>query len=330
MLSYPFVILVLFGIFLSCEKERSIPHNPLASWARSENWLLPKNSKNSSRIPTLLLSSPWQKGLKEINELDGIDLLPTQGQMPDHWEKVGSSFPDSVVALIEKHLYAVVFVKNLGSTGLTVILREEEKKMGLIFLDSDLLVGSSNEWASKKEKTAFQFNIEEDLQIQIAEKESFPMQNAIEWILLHELGHVIQVVYDHSPDFVLDKRDFRPYAFYKDVWWSESNSYFDVTFFPERPKIKFYGNPTLKVFPEGIHTYKKLENTPFVTLYAAINADDTYAEAFASYIHCILLKRPYKGKILQNGNSIFEFQNRIGEESGRRPKEFLENHFFQK
>jgi molybdopterin-binding protein len=43
-----------------------------------------------------------------------------------------------------------------------------------------------------------------------------------------------------------------------------------------------------------VATYESLERTNFVTLYAATHPADDFAEAFASYVHGVLMGRPWE------------------------------------
>jgi hypothetical protein len=57
-----------------------------------------------------------------------------------------------------------------------------------------------------------------------------------------------------------------------------------------------------------VATYENLQRTNFVTLYGATRPGDDFAEAFASYVHTVLMKRPFAIRIYNKGTpaTIFE------------------------
>ncbi len=326
----PKLLFLLFsGFFWFCSPEKGVvPDNPYSTWAQSSAWADFPEPKENWEKRILPLKKDWKDGLDQLNQIDGIDLLVSEAKTPA-WlgEPAIRRFPPVVDSLFQKYLKGIVFVQNLGSTGVTVIVRDAEGKPkgGIVFLDVSYLDKPVNDWATSKERTAFQISADEELNLKLAEEKENSKIATYEFILLHEFGHIYSVVMGIVPDFSLKKRDFSTYPFYEDVWDSEVDSPFDRTILSERKKLRFYGKPELVLFPEGFHFYKKLKNTPFVTLYAAGNADDTFAEAFASYVHCSLMRRPYQVEIKKGGKSIFKAQNGIDEESGRRPREFIAN-----
>ena len=52
---------------------------------------------------------------------------------------------------------------------------------------------------------------------------------------------------------------------------------------------------------EMILAYERLEATNFSTLYAVTQPGDDFAEAFASYVHTVMMKEPFEICILRDG-----------------------------
>ncbi|TGL87807.1 hypothetical protein EHQ68_00120 [Leptospira congkakensis] len=330
MRSNPYIISLLLLLFWTCSPQPfSLPPNPYADWAKNNIGLQSKNLPSLQGTWTdrvYPLDPKRLETLIAINAIDGIDDIPKPTKDLSSWKlelaEIQKSFPIEVNGLFDSLVYGIYFVTNLGSTGLTGIVRDEDGKAigGIIFLDSDLLGDGGNDWASKKESTAFLPSNEYSIQIHLDDSNS--KESAIRFIILHELGHILSITEGHAPDFSEKQRDFRNFPLFNGIWWSETYSPYEVTFFPERNKIKFYQKtPTLSLFPEGKSIYKKLTNTGFVSLYAATNADDTYAEAFAEYIHVVILKKDYKVILSVKGSSETLLQNPITKEGGRRFRE---------
>ncbi|MBM9590109.1 hypothetical protein JWG41_06610 [Leptospira sp. 201903075] len=334
MRSNPYIISLLPFLFWVCTPPSfSIPTNPYADWAKNSIGL------KSNQLPSLQgtwkdrvysLDSKRLDTLNAINQIDEISDVPSPTKDLSRWKSelnlIEKSLPKEVNALADALIYGIYFVTNLGSTGLTGIVRDDAGKPigGIIYMDSDLLGDGGNTWASKKESTAFLPSKENSIQIHLDDNNS--KETATRFILLHELGHILSIVKNHAPDFSEKQRDFRNFPLFEGIWWSETYSPYEATFFPERNKIKFYQNtPTLSLFPEGKFLYKKLTNTQFVSLYAATNADDTYAEAFAQYVHVLLLQKEYKVILTSKGSSETLLQDPIRKEGGRRFRELFQS-----
>ena len=50
--------------------------------------------------------------------------------------------------------------------------------------------------------------------------------------------------------------------------------------------------------------YRQLEGTNFATLYAATHPGDDFAEAFANYVHVVMLKKPFEIVIRQGDRVV--------------------------
>jgi hypothetical protein len=53
--------------------------------------------------------------------------------------------------------------------------------------------------------------------------------------------------------------------------------------------------------------YADLEGTDFPTLYAATHPSDDWAESFVTYVHSVLMKKPFSIKIKKDGNVVKDF-----------------------
>ena len=54
-------------------------------------------------------------------------------------------------------------------------------------------------------------------------------------------------------------------------------------------------------------TYTSLEKTNFPSLYAATQPADDFADSFASYVHVVLLRRPWQIAISKKGQVVKTF-----------------------
>ena len=92
------------------------------------------------------------------------------------------------------------------------------------------------------------------------------------------------------------------YPFAQLSWAIDGDRYvtkFDASF-PQRKDIVYYLGAKLQA-DQMVATYDSLERTNFPTLYAATSPGDDFAEAFASYVHTVLMKKPYEIRIYRDG-----------------------------
>ncbi|MDF3819301.1 hypothetical protein P3G55_05290 [Leptospira sp. 96542] len=320
-----FKILISVICLVGCEPNTiEISQNPYTDWARNHPGLQVANlpeKKGNWQTRFYPLDKERLETLGDVNAIDGITEVPRPTSDFKTYEtrliRVAEILPNPVKKILEKYLYGIYFVQGLGSTGLTGIVRGKNKEPlgGILFLDTDYLQKPINDWATEKDGSAFQTH--ESLSLKLSEENS--NIQTLKFIILHELGHILATVLNHAPDYSETYRDYRKFPIFEGVWITETISPYDQTFFPERNSIRFYKkHANTKLFPDGYNIYKKLKNTSFVSLYAATNADDTYAEAFAQYVTVVLEKEDYIVKINANGKEEEILKNPILLEGGRR------------
>lgn len=308
-----------------------IPQNPYASWAATDPGLRELN------LPARKL--PWKERvyrldelrratLAAINAIDEISLSPSASTNHAEWKEKWSqlTLPKKIQTVTDQYLYGVYFVENLGSSALTGIVRSEngDPLGGIIFFDTEYLAHGINTWASKKEESAFLPDFGQKYTVELSKTDT--REETLKFLYYHELGHILATVLRQAPDYSEPKRNFSIFPLFEGVWISELEATYDQTFFPERKKIRFYTNsPKLVTFPEGKLIYKKLKNTAFVSLYAATNADDTFAEAFAQYVHVVLEGKDVNVRFQSLGNEEIVSENLILKEGARRFREYFQS-----
>jgi len=333
----PLYILFLVSVlFVNCRaKTVVIPENPYAAWSLTDPGLqrrslnFPLGEEWDARSHTL--DDIRRETLLALNKIDGISDRPIasddEAAFVAKLASIKRSFPDKVNEQFNKYVFAIYFVKNLGGSAVTGIIRYNRDPIGgIIFIDTDWLGKTANDWATSKEKTVFSFAEGEDLKVILEKEENNTVANALAFILLHEFGHIVAAVDNIGPDWSLPKRDYRTFPYFKDFWISEVDSEYDGDI-KDRNKIKFYSKNKIPFGTEGKSLYSDLEDTPFVTLYAATNADDSFAEAYASYVHVILQGKPYEIHAVQGSDEKIIFENGISRSEGKSQKQFLDKIF---
>jgi hypothetical protein len=226
--------------------------------------------------------------------------------------------PSRIKALLANKLAGIYLIEGLGSTGYTVsIVNPDSKKerAGLIILDAAVLsIQTANSWATWKENTPFISNPAFELKAEIEEAAQDNRKNAIQYIMLHELAHVLSIGGSIHPPWTLQPntiQDATKFLFFGQSWQIDKakNRYlsqFDARF-THRKDVVYYLRPQLHA-DRMLGTYAQLEKTNFPTLYAATQPGDDFAESFVTYVHTVVMKRPFSIKLYQNGFLLKDFR----------------------
>lgn len=257
--------------------------------------------------------------------LDAALLADVKGAIAD--------LPAAIWNLFGARLVGVYFVEGLGGTGYTDYVFDAEGRpvMGFIVLDAAVLAGqSANAWATWKENTPFLGNAAYRLDARIEADDKDNRRNAIQYILLHELGHVLSIGAAIHPPWNIGPKEVdsaASYAFF-DLSWTvdrqadKYRSRFDADF-PQRQNTVYYFGAKLSA-ADMLPTYAGLKNTNFPSLYAATSPGDDFAESFASYVHVVLMLRPWQITITREGKIEEVFRACWGEPRCAAKRQLLE------
>jgi hypothetical protein len=231
------------------------------------------------------------------------------------------SIPERVAALTRARLVAVVVVEELGSSAYQEVVRGADEKVvgGFIVLDRAALDRTANAWATWRENDPFAADPRVTIRATLEEPAGDTRANAMRFIILHELGHIIADGASpplHPPAFEFPPKERQAdYVFYRESWRSEADknlSLFDAEF-PERAGVKFYhGASTKTPAARAPRIYEALARTNLPSLYGATAPYDDFAEAFATYVHTVLDKRPYRIEVSVDGAPATRFDGLWG------------------
>ncbi len=176
---------------------------------------------------------------------------------------------------------------------------------GIIVLDAGILTRKrANEWTAWKINSMFRPVPGSTLNVRaiIEEEINDSRVNAIRFILLHEIGHILGVVTGVHPSW-LGWQAGNPvrvtHAFPRLSWKNRTGTRLESLFddrFPERKAIKAYAFENADLIVSQIPaTYANLVNTSnFPTLYACENLWEDFADSFATYFHVVIDQRPWQ------------------------------------
>jgi len=220
-----------------------------------------------------------------------------------------AEIPFEVRQLLSRKLAGIYFVEDLGGTGYTDEIVDAGAKAvaGFIVLDLSVLAKqTANAWATWKENTPFKAQPGIRLVAEIERKQQNNRKNAIQYILLHEFGHVVSINEKFHPSWKLEAREIPASADFPWFWSSWDVSPEDNLFvthydrdFAQRKDVVYYLGAKLPA-DQMIAVYDNLEQTNFATLYSVTRPGDDFAEAFASYVHTVLMKKPFEIRIYRD------------------------------
>jgi hypothetical protein len=276
------------------------------------------------------------------NELYGFAERSVGVQPPPEYltvlKAIQSRLPEPVRRLAEESIIGIFAVHGLGSSGYAEAVKDErgEEKYVFIVLDEGVLLSKkANEWATWKENSVFAPAAGENfrLSLRIESDDTDTVENAVRFILLHEMGHALGLASRVHPSW----DDARPVELvrlpFPRLSWTMNKegkivSYFDDQF-PERTFLKYYSFAKAPLAGEQMLTvYNHLRgHTNFPSLQSAINQWEDFAESFATYVHVVLDKRPWQATIASKGKTITIIDSCWQESRCMTKKAFMEKWF---
>jgi hypothetical protein len=261
---------------------------------------------------------PAPRELLDLLRVDNVrHRLPNKPHLPALSEEfladVRAAFaelPESLRHRAAGKLVGIYFADDMGSTGFADQANDAAgaPKAAFVMLDPSVLQKyTANGWATWKENTPFQPDPAFRLEAIIEDSANDNRMSAIQYILLHEIAHVLSVGGPFHPNWNTAPARIRStseFAFFEQSWFisREDQSYashFDYAF-PERKSVAYYVGARLPA-SAMLTTYERLEDTNFPTLYAATHPADDFAESFASYVHTVMLKKPFEIRLYRDG-----------------------------
>jgi hypothetical protein len=272
------------------------------------------------------------------NQIQGYREIPRRAKIDDFFYSdiiyAITELPQSVKTHINDHLAAVFLVEDLGSTGFCELLRNFDKnKLGFIVIDVGALDRKANEWASWRETSPFTKKGSYTIEAEIEHPDDNNRQAAIQYILLHEIGHLIGVAKGAHPHW-MNGGNPQEWPFTRLSWLTFEGGLKGISrfekIFQNRVRIRYYSfNDAFLSSNEIDETYAQYLKTDFVSLYAATNMYEDFAETYAMYVHTVLQNRPWKIKIFKKGVIVREITDPILNKRCENKKNYLDNIFKQ-
>jgi hypothetical protein len=194
--------------------------------------------------------------------------------------------PQPFARLFERHVCAVVLVHAAPMTG-TVGSLARDPAQGIIFLNVDNLSLSADAWLAFKESTAFQPAAGLEYRGRMSAPGDDPRAVLLEYLLVHELGHVLDHV---QPEYELIDA-------FKQLSWPRRDrlSQTRLIHYPERVDAEPLPDAALEDY------YDVIRSGAFTSPATVSNANEDFADSLASYVHTRLRGRPWQLDVLRGG-----------------------------
>ena len=254
-----------------------------------------------------------------VNAATGIAAQPASTQVDAGFHAdvraAMAAMPLAVQALLDGVLLGVRYARQLGSSAISdIVVSGEGVILGVVVaLDVDAFEArTANAWATWKENTPFAPQDGYRLEAQIAAPEDDNRQRALQYLLLHEFGHVLAAGRGLLPEWwnaAQDMRSVHDYRYLPLAW--QITPALQVLPLPEndfplRADIAYYQAPRLAA-SQMREAYAQLQEANFATLYAATSMHEDFAESFASYVHAVMLRQPQRIRIFHDGSLLLQF-----------------------
>lgn len=261
------------------------------------------------------------------NELNGYPEHPSSATLdPALVQDLKSALlelPAPLRQRIGKRFLGFFLVHQLGGTAFTDVELNPDKSPGGIFMmiDVESVNRKANEWMSWKESSPFKPEPGYSLEGVIEKPENDNRSHALQYILLHEMGHMYSVDTRAHPLWTkkLDEIKSLDGYDYINLTWKlnpaapkdagPSQRYLSVFDgdFPERQKIQYYSLSKSEIpLSKAPDAYRSLLRTNIPTMYGATNPYDDFAELFVQYVHTVLLHKPWVVRIKNGEKVVFE------------------------
>ncbi len=276
------------------------------------------------------------------NKLDGFSEVPSAAEpvqeIADVFKEISFSLSPALNKLLEERLIGVFCVNDLGSSGFTeeVVDEDSGRSYAIIVLDRDVLLKrKANAWATWKENSIFLPQQKNGFRLQmiIESEKNDTVHNAVRYLVLHELGHALGMMSNVHPSWIpSDKPLALDYPFVRLSWQPDAQrkpeSLFDDRF-PERKKIKYYTFARAQLTNDQMPAvYAQLQFTNFVSMQAAANVWDDFAESFVTYVHVLRGKQPWQVRI-ENENNPPAVVNSCWQEKRCAEKKYFLDRWFE-
>jgi hypothetical protein len=241
--------------------------------------------------------------------LEQQQLRPVPADLVQDMVTVVRKLPQPFAKLFQRHVCAVVWMHGAPMTG-TLKLLEGDDQHGIILLNVDNLQSSADEWLSFKETSVFEPNPEREIRGVMAAPGGEQRTVLLEFLLVHELAHVLDGVFNEDPLI----------AEFKRVSWPRTDLLAGVR------TMHYAQDRGGEPLPDDqLEAYFNATSAgAFCDPSATDNPMEDFAESVSSYLHGVLRGRPWKLEAWRRGQLVRALSLCWGQERCREKQRILE------
>lgn len=307
------------------ERMRSHPARQAASWPDLSKDGPPQIEAAPKMVVDYVLLDNRLNGFRELPKpLNDITIVRDVRRA---WDTI----PQAVRSRVAPRIAGIFIVRDLGGSAFTEVILDGGRIVGaFLVLDGERLGVDANRWMTWKESTPFA-NGTDWLRARIAPEGASDRVAGLRYVLLHEFGHVLGAPAGAHPEWkpggVLPKFDLADYPFLA-ISWKRRGDGLVVKEQDRRPVgLRYYAGPRYKLTNRQIlPSYRWLESSSFATLYSTNSVWDDFAEAFANYVHVVMLKQPYAIDVVNAEGVLLRYGPCWKQERCSAKRKFLEDY----
>jgi hypothetical protein len=188
--------------------------------------------------------------------------------------------------LFERHVCAVVLMHDAPFTG-TARLIDGEEQRGIILLDVDKVNMTPNDWMSFKEASVFALAPNRRIVGRLADPDANVRAILLEFLLLHELGHVLERALSH--DELVQQ--------FTHVSWPRKDALegSPLIHYPVRKKVPPLPDDLVEPY------YDLLASGPFASPATLSNTSEDFADSLSTFVHTVVRGRPWELELYEDG-----------------------------
>ncbi len=235
-----------------------------------------------------------------------------------------AGLPAPLRALAEDHVAAVYLLQDNFGSARVEAARDAQGRLigGCVLLNLDALARSANAWASWRERSAFRADDPYRLQVTLEPAATDTVENALRFLFLHELGHVVGMAAGvHGFWAAPETWPTTVHSPFTRLSWSTDGNRWHSPWQQRHPVLtlpRFYRFETAPLpLSAAPLVYRALGGTNWPSLYGSIDPYEDFAETFALYVHTRLLHRPFRVDLYLGPERIGTFRSCL--DTGRCP-----------
>lgn len=305
-MKYILIITILLSLLSCSHKSIKVAQSKLDahpvgnlsywSWVKEYNLETKISTKLKDEVTDYL--NLWKKvyALEKSTEYYKSEISPVNFEHVFRYAVL--SFPREYKIRINKHIKGMYLVKDLGISTLAIQLKdfkEGNSSQFIVFMDIDVLNQKINDWYKWREETAFMKSSKYQLAPYLSH------ENSVVDTIHYSLAQLYGIILNWNPKYYPTNNtdllsNFDNFDLLNQSWKLENDivtSKFDTV--PEDMNYLRYYTLDDKLFTtdDMLLFYESLDATNYPNLYAFSSSSKDFVESIASYIHTIVLDRPF-------------------------------------